>query len=358
MFTLSSKLIVTISITTFLFNSIFTEVCSDYESLIPDYKCVENPKNFITGIVNPSFIVTKGDDSKEFLLVVVNNLEEGEIYKSNLEASKNDEESLCLEFSNKDKEKMVMILTIPKNLNIYTKLIDKSSFQNHREIVVLARKILQYLNDESDYILMKDINTRNIFLDEDNNPKFLFLSSSKTSEEKSTIKEKVYALGILIYTITQKNEPYSERLTKLNLQIIHQKLKINEKTSMDIINLITECVNFSDSETSYENLLKKFMEICENPNLDEISEDKDLNPSTGLLSTSMGIVNPISLSMLYVYGVALLIGSILFCVLRKPLEEHQRMQPVNPMMNGLDQAERNLQAMQGNQNVQDPLVGA
>ena len=88
-----------------------------------------------------------------------------------------------------------------------------------------------------------------------------------------------------------------------------------------------------------------------------MEDDQDLIPISGSFSVSIGEISPISLSMLIIYPIALLIGCILFCVLKKPLEEQQRTQPINPMMNGLNQAERNLQAMQGNQNVQDPLVG-
>ena len=307
--------------------------------------------------MDPSFIVSKKDSSEELLLIVIENLEVAGIFLNNLKLMESKENTVKLEFSNSNSSEMIFIFKIPKNHNIYSKLLDKTYFQNHRDIILLGKKILEYLKEDSDYISMKDINSRNIFLDKENKPKFLFMSSTPDSEDKSSIDEKVFALGILIYTISQKNEPFFNQPTKLTKQILGHRLKLKKDTPKDIVNIIKECVTFSSSTSSLDSLYDSFLKIAHNPNLDLMEDDQDLIPISGSFSVSIGEISPISLSMLIIYPIALLIGCILFCVLKKPLEEQQRTQPINPMMNGLNQAERNLQAMQGNQNVQDPLVG-
>ena len=350
-----SKLPVQLCLLLLTVTSLHAKDCSFYKSLIPNFKCVNSPKNSISGFKYPTYIITQKDSNRELLLLIIPDPDKAMTYKSNLE--KNAEKSLTpkLLFTKSNDKGTSFVFNFPKNQNIFTKLTDPSQFALPRDILILSKKILELISANKEVICMYDITPQNIVLDMENNPKFLLLKGP--SDKKSSSKELAFALGIIIYTMSQRKEPFSRNLKYLSAEIKNTPLEIKKDTSLDIINMIIKCLGAKNSKNIFDSLQEAFIETLNKPKIDLLSKDQVLIPSSNTLSDAPEKIEAISITFVIVYIIAFLIGSITFCTLKKPIQAQQRNQ-VNPMMNGLENAERNLQVMQGNRNVDPPRMPA
>jgi hypothetical protein len=325
--------------------------CSDYAKLMPDYKCVETPDNHISGLKYPTYIVTKKDSSTELLMIVIKDNHKAKIYKQNFDKLSKADITSKLEYTKTGDHGTVFIVKFPENENIFTALTDKSNFSKTREVLVLGNKLLKMISSNRDSIGMVDINVHNIILGKKNDPRFLFVTG--VEKKKSSVQELSFALGIVLYTIVHREEPFSRNFKKLNSEIKNSSLEFKKDTSMDLVNIIIACLTQSNTKSSFDSLHEKFIKIINDPKLDSLKKDQALIPSNKELTDVPKKMKAISITFIVIYIIAFLIGSITFCTLKKPLEEQQR-NNVNPMMDGLERAERGLQVMQGNRNVNPP----
>jgi hypothetical protein len=283
-------------------------------------------------------------DANELLAIVVSDLSQAEIYKSNLENAKGHISTVPLQFTNKDDKQMVFIFEIPQNLNLFTKISEKNSFSQPREIISLGNQLLSQIKENNDKIIMSDITSRNIFIDENQKPLFLFLGSS--SNNTSTVQEKAYALGLLMYTISQRKEPFNAELSELSQKTLETPLYFNKETPQDVVDLIGASMGLASSETSYDSIYDQFLEKLKQPKLDLLNFDQSFIAASNSFSQSTVNSEPISMFIVYLYMFSFLVGSGIFCGMKKPLADQQERQPIIPLMQGLDQAERRIEAMQ------------
>merc|ERR1712137_50608 len=347
--TTSSKLKVIFFTFVILSTTVLCDNCSDYISLAPDFKCQDSAQTFISGLQDPFFIVTQKDSKTEFLLVAVRDLKMAKVFQTNLEQIADQNVSLKLQFSKEDDQKRVFIFEIPENLNIFTKLTEKSYFDQSRQIAMIGKQLLEVLSTNQSVIIMGDVNPRNIFLDTGNTPKFLFMSG--TPEHQASVQELSFALGLVLYTISQKKEPFPGRIEVLDQEVQKTRFKFKEGTSADLVKLISACLGQSESSESFDSLHETFLEILKKPTLDALEQDQDFIPLGNEMVEPAIKLQPVSMAIAFIYATIFLMGSIFFCALKKPLEQQQRNQ-VNPMLNGLDHAERNLQIIQERRNAQ------
>ena len=350
-----SKLPVFICIWLFLSYSTRSSDCSEFISLLPDYECQDMTDSPISGLSESTFIVNKKDSQTKLLMLVLSDPEMIQSYKYNLEKTRLSEITLKLNSEVQNDQIFIQVFEIPENLNVFTQLLEQNYFTQDRQILLLGKRLLDALMANAPYIAMGDINANNIFLDKDYSPKLLLLTSKIGHE--SSVRELSFALGVLLYTLSQKNEPFKDGLQMLSPEVENTPLKFAKGTPLDLVTLITTCLSQSPSTDSFDSLHDTFLRIVKRRTLGSLEQDLEYVPSGKEVVQSTVESKTISMAIVFIYAAIFLVGSIVFCVMKKPLEAQQREQ-VNPMMHGLDNAERNLHMFQQNQGMEPPQMRA
>lgn len=351
----SNKLIVYITTISTLLSLTSSQTCADYSSLFPDFKCVDTPTTSITGIQYRSFMVTKTGGSEESLAVVVSDKKQAEIFSSNMTKAERKVTTMKAIYSKEDEKQMVFIFEVSGLTNVFTKIQEKDSFNQPSQILSLGKQLLQDFKDAGSLVTMADINSRNIFVDAANKPQFLFIGASSGSP--STVQEKAFALGLLMYTVSQKNEPFSGKLTELNQRVLTTPLPFNKETSQDTVDAITLCLSQPDSASSYEPVFDAFVRTLQQPTLNLLKTDQTYIPFNSSFTDSVSSVSskePLSFAMIYIYSIVLVVGIGFFFGLKKPLTEQQNRHPIIPLMQGLDAAENQVEAIHQMQQEANP----
>lgn len=257
--------------------------CEDFQDLFPDYKCVADPINRFPGIPK-SFIVSPKDSEEELLMVVMVNDSSKQIVLKNMKVTLK-YQNLKLIFHNENDKNIIDIFKFEfKNLNSYFK---ENVFNKELlgETINLVYSVVNEVTTSKNWLMMKDINLANIFIDvkHPSLSHFMFYSQEYGAKNVNTQRELLFAVGLAMYELILGIRVVIPGANSISQYDLKQPLFFRRGIYRDYFEAIRLCLHPSDDPVDLDNVLEQVQKIRKTPSIDYFEFDMEYYPETNKL---------------------------------------------------------------------------
>ena len=206
---------------------------------------------------------------------------------------------------------------LPSKGSIFGNILHNGKDNLKSRIFNIASDVTDFAIAHANELRFGDLNARNIFLDDDLSPWFFKLSGSSASPEPE--RNLVSAVATLVFIIAEEREVHHDIQDFKDIDL-EQPVTFTEGISTDVVDVIK--IGLDQSNTISLKDFKAFLDAKKaSPSLETLDKEMYFVPASNLYVGDKDLTEPLSWTLLIVYGVLFLLGSGCFLLAKKPIQQ-------------------------------------